>query len=459
MTQFLGDTALVIGSGVGGLLTAKVLADRFRRVIVVERDPEPINADPRDGAPQGHHPHSLLRRGQDAMEVLFPGFTAALLAKGAVHLDQGTEVEVSIGGVRGVPFTAPYKNISMTRGLLELTLRALAAQTPNVSFRYDTTAEDLLLTDGRVTGVRVRCADIPETVAADFVADASGRAAQAMKWLTAGGYDSPKETAVGLDFGYATAMFDMPPGFNESWRLLFCLPKMGPDGVGGAIFEVEGRRWMCAIAGRGHLRPTNNPDAFLEHAKRSLDPRFYYWLSRASRTGQVKTYRFAASTRRHYEALTAHPKGFLAIGDALCSFNPVYGQGMSVTALEAEALRDLIVGRPSTDGLWRDFYPRASVAIDTAWKMALDLDLQYPETVYPRPAGYAIWQRVLPWANDLILGDPIMRAKVFEMANMTNPAHSAVSLTDLLGAQWRRWTGSARPPEMARAPATTAAAL
>lgn len=457
MTQVLGQTAVVIGSGVGGLLTAKVLSERFDKVIVVERDSEPKGSEPRDGAPQGHHPHSLLRRGQVVMDALYPGFTAALLAQGAVHFDQGSETEISVGGVRGVPFVAPYKTISMTRGLLEMTLRNFASKVPNLSFRYDTTAEDLLLSDGRVRGLRVRCADIAETIAADFVLDASGRAAQAMKWLTSAGYDGPKETVVGLDFGYATAMFEIPSAFNETWRLLYCIPKTGPGGAGGAIFEVECGRWMCAVGGRGSLKPSNDPDAFVAHTKLSLDPRFHYWVSRATRIGPVKTYRFAASTRRHYERLTAHPEGFLAIGDALCSFNPVYGQGMSVAAMEAEALRDLLAGRSSTNGLWREFYPRASAAIDVPWNLALNLDLQYPETVYPRPAGFAASQRIAKWANSLTLGDPILRAKIFEMMNLTNPSGAALGLGDLFKAQWRRWMGTAHAPQPATAPVAVGA--
>jgi flavin-dependent dehydrogenase len=457
MTQFLGETAAVIGSGVGGLLAAKVLADRFRKVVVVERDREPQTPEPRDGAPQGHHPHALLRRGQDIMETTYPGFTASLLAKGAVQYDQGLECETSIGGVRGAPFAAPYKTLSMTRGLLELTLREFAAKLARLEFRYDTSAEDLLLHAGRVTGVRARRGDALHEIAADFVLDASGRAAQAMKWLTASGYDSPKETVAGLDFGYATAMFDIPRPFPETWRLLFCLPKMAPGGVGGAIFEVEGGRWMVAVGGRGALKPSSDPDAFVAHTKLSLDPRFHYWVSRARRIGPVKTYRFAASTRRRYEALSRHPEGFLALGDALCSFNPVYGQGMSVAAMEAETLAALLADRPSTDGLWRDFYVRASACIDVPWQLALNLDIHYPETVCPRPAGFALIQRILPWANSLALGDPVLRAKVFEMQNLTNPKDAALSPGDLLGAQWRRWMGQARAPETARLPVAAGA--
>lgn len=457
MTHILGETAAVIGSGVGGLLATSILARHFRKVVVIERDQMPVSADPRDGAPQGYHPHSLLRRGQNTMEALYPGFTASLLSKGAVQFDQGMECEISIGGVRGVPFRAPYPTISMTRGLLELTLREQAANIPNVSFRYGANAEDLLVTEGRVRGVRLRIADNFEEIAANFVLDASGRAAQSMKWLTAAGYTGPQETVVGLDFGYATAMFDIPSSFSEKWRLLFCLPKMGPAAVGGAIFEVEGRRWMCAIAGRGHLKPTNEPDAFVAYAKNSLDPRFHYWVSRAQRIGPVKTYRFAAGTRRRYEALTAHLEGFVAFGDALCSVNPVYGQGMSVAAMEADALGQVFAARNNTDGLWRDFYRDASACIDVPWQLALNLDLNYPETVYPRPAGFSLVQWMSPWANSLALGDPILRAKIFEMMNLTDPKGAALSLGDLLAAQWRRWTGSAHAPTLATAPVAVGA--
>jgi len=437
--------ALVVGSGVAGLLAARVLSDVFETVTVLERDAEPGDPAPRAGAPQGFHPHALLRRGQLVMERLFPGFVDSIVVMGAVPVDQGSEAQIAVGGRRGVAFDAPYKTLSMTRGLLELCLRRHVAAVPNISIRYGADAQELLF-DGparKATGVAARIGEAQQSFAADLVVDATGRAAQAMKWLTSAGFRAPRETAIGLDFGYATALFDIPKDFDGGWKVMFLIPKPPHEAVAGTAFEVEGNRWMVAIAGRGAQRPTADPEAFVPFAKGLSDQRLYQWIARARRVSEVKTYRFAASTRRHYERLENHPEGFLAIGDALCSFNPVYGQGMSVAAMEAEVLSELLSARAGAgtelSGLWREFYPRCAKAIDVPWTMARDLDMQYEQTKIPRPLLYPLTRALINWANRFLLSEPKLRAKLFATMNLVATPAEAITLGDLLGAQWRAW--------------------
>jgi len=443
-------SALVIGSGIGGLLAARVLADAFDAVTVIERDAEPGDASPRHGAQQGFHPHGLLTRGEAIMERLFPGFAQALTSMGAVSMDPGREVEVASGPDRGVAFDTPFRTLSMTRGLLELCLRRFAASVPNITIRYGVDADRLILgPDGKATGVAVRAGERDEVIEADLIVDAGGRAAQATKWLAAHSFPTPPETSIGLDFGYATALFDIPPDFDGSWRLMYLLPRPPKETVGLAAFEVEGKRWMVGIAGRGSGRPTADPDAFVPFAARHPDKRLHDWLSRARRVSDVKTYRFAAAARRHFEKLDRHPENFIAFGDALCSLNPVYGQGMSVAAMEAEALMDLLRQRQTLDGLWRAFYARAAALTDLPWTMALELDMQFDETKVARPALYPLQRRILGWASGVIMSDPALRAKVFARINLMATPADEIGIGEVLKAQWRQWATPSRPAVVA----------
>ncbi|HYD46478.1 MAG TPA: FAD-binding protein, partial [Phenylobacterium sp.] len=263
--------AVVIGSGIAGLLTARVLADRFVEVVVVERDPEGVMAGPRQGAAQGWHLHGLLASGLQAMGRLFPNFEADLAAADArMGADAGIGVKLFYDGRWAPAVTAGFNGVAVTRPTLECCLRKRVAALPNVRFVYQTVASDLLFAERRVTGVRMRRIaedDREEDLSADLVVDASGRAAQGAAMVKAQGFPTPEEEVIGLDFGYACALYDIPEGFEADWSALM-VAAAPPASQGAILMPVEGNRWMLGVGGRGAERPPGDEAALLEHLKR-----------------------------------------------------------------------------------------------------------------------------------------------------------------------------------------------
>jgi 2-polyprenyl-6-methoxyphenol hydroxylase-like FAD-dependent oxidoreductase len=459
--------AIVIGSGMAGLMAARVLSAFFAEVEILERDPPVTTTEARAGAPQGHQIHALLLRGQRILEALLPGFEADILKAGAQKAkDAGRDQKIFAFGRWTPAVEFGFAPLTMTRGLLEFVVRERVGRIANVRFRYDTTADELVFDKAaqRVTGVVAReGGEAQKTIAADFVVDAAGRGAFAVRAFKSLGFATPKEEIIGLDFGYATARFDIPAGFKADWATLFV--QADPPRSDGAFFlPIEGNRWLVAAFGRGKNKPPAQRDGFMEFTRRLPHTLLYECIKDARLTGEIKPHRFPSSVRRRFDLLADHPEGFLAIGDAHCSLNPFFAQGMSVAAMEAEALerrlRTATAGGPAFDGLWRGFYQDLRDIVATPWSQTLLIDSLYDETQMPRPFGFALHRRIALWAQALMLFDPELCVRFFKAVHFVAGPKDKIGPLDLLAAQFREWRKgrrSAPTPAFARARAPAAA--
>ena len=373
--------AVVIGGSMAGLLAARVLADRFSRVTLLDRDVLPREVAQRRGVPQGHHTHGLLAGGSDALERLFPGFCRELVGAGAVPGDIVRDLRWFF---EGAPLARPASGMDgliASRPLLEAAVRARVRAIPNIAIRDAVQVTSLAATtdgDARVTGVKL--AD-GRTVDADLVVDATGRGSRAPQWLRWLGYEAPPEERVEIGVGYTTRLFRREPG-HLNGDLGTIVPPT-PDGKrGGVMVAQEGGRWTVTLI--SHFVPPAPMDlgGFRAYAAALPSPDIHAVVGEAEPIGEAVTSRFPASVRRRYERLWRFPEGLVVIGDAICSFNPIYGQGMSVAALEALAL-----GRVVGDGLadvGPRFFKAATPIVDIPWATAVGNDLRMPETVGPR---------------------------------------------------------------------------
>ena len=443
--------AIVIGSGMAGLMTARVLSDYFARVEIFERDPPVTKAEARPGVPQGRQIHTLLARGQRVLEALFPGFEDSVLkAGGKKGADVGTDLKMFAFGhwMPDVHIGAPQ--LTMTRGLLEFVVRERVTKIANVRFRYDTTADELVLDKAmcRVAGVVARTgAGAPVTVDADFIVDAAGRGAFGLRSLTSRGVASPPEDLIGLDFGYATAAFDIPWGFQADWGSIYLLAQP-PQSRGAFFCPIEGSRWLVTAFGRGKSKPPAQFDAFMDFLRQLPHPIIYNCIKHARLTSDIKLHWFPSSLQRRYDQLTDHPEGFLAIGDAICSFNPVFAQGMSMAAMEVEALNRRLRARTASgqafDGLWREFYEEARQLLATPWAQTLLVDSLYDETRMPRPFGFALRRRMAFWAQDLMLRDSDLKVRFLRAVHFVAEPSDMIAAPDLIAAQLREWRAGRR---------------
>jgi 2-polyprenyl-6-methoxyphenol hydroxylase-like FAD-dependent oxidoreductase len=392
-----GD-AVVIGGSMAGLLAARVLADYFTTVTVIERDEPSERPEPRRGVPQGRHAHGLLLRGQDTICRLFPNVREELLAAGATPVNMGRDVKWFHFGVWKCRYHSALDFISGSRPLIEWTLAERVRRLPNVTMMHGWSVESVIYDGRRVSGVRMHRRDdreVQQRLHADLVIDASGRGSQIPQQLRALGFERPTESSVRIDVGYSTCTF-RAPSTPRDWKMLYVVPQP-PAKRGGLILPMEGNRWMCTVVGMHNDHPPTDLAGYLAFAKSLPVPDLYEALRNAEPLTEPVRYGFTAGLRRHYEKLQRFPAGLLVLGDALCSFNPVYGQGMSAASMYADVLASCLQDRValgwSLEDIWLPFFREAARAADRPWQLATGEDFRYPETTGVR--GRAL--RFLHW--------------------------------------------------------------
>ena len=382
--------AVVVGGSMAGLLTARVLAERVGRVSVVERDELPEGAHDRKGVPQGRHAHGLLPSGEQVLRDLFPGMIEELVAAGAQRVSSADGRWWQGGGYK-IPTDDGLKGTFASRPFLESAVRRRVLSLPNVTL-VPASAKGLCTADGRVVGLSLDDASLR----AHIVVDATGRGSAAPKWLESIGYDAPPVDQVRMDVMYASRFFRRTPGRvpEGTWFVSISDPPAGKRI--GVAFPVEGDRWLVTIAGYHGDHPSTDDAANLAFARSLPSPDIAGIVEHEEPLTAFVTHRMVSSQWRHYEKLRRHPAGFLALGDSICSFNPVYGQGMSSAAQQAVALGECIDGLHgdvASADLWKRFYKRSKKVITNPWSIAAGADFSFPETTGPKPPGTDVVNR------------------------------------------------------------------
>jgi 2-polyprenyl-6-methoxyphenol hydroxylase-like FAD-dependent oxidoreductase len=399
MNRILGEHAAVIGGSMAGLMSARVLSDFFERVTIFERDQIEDGPMLHRSVPQGNHVHALLLSGQDIISSLFQGFTQDLETLGAVRFRPGIDI-VFYGptgkGYNGTHSVKEPRDLGleghvMSRGLIEYALRRRTAALPNVKLETGIPVEGVQHEAGRVLGVRCASASRPSSINADLVIDAGGRTSHAARWLIEMGVPAPAETTIGVDFAYTSTKYRKPEPDPGAEPMILVGGPPPRYTRGGGLFEIENHVWHVSLAGRFGDYPPTDEEGFLAFAKDLPSSRIYDLIKNAERIEGITHHRFPTSIWRHYESLESFPQRFLIIGDAVCSFNPVYGQGMSSAALQAQALQQVLRARAAEsgglDGIASEFFPKAANAVSAPWILAANFDFAYPKTRGERPQG------------------------------------------------------------------------
>jgi len=378
--------ALVIGGSMAGLLAARVLSDRFEQVTLVESDSFPTQPQWRQGVPQSHHGHVLLTKGQQILEQLFPGLQAELAAAGAPRVDWTADCPL-LGLFGWAPrFSSELKTHVTTRNLLEWSIRQRLLGCSNIRFLPSTQVIGLLSDADKtcVTGVKVRSRHSSESaeLPANLVVDASGRQSHAPQWLTALGYAPPEETVINSFLGYASRWYQRPAHLQLDWQVLYLLPKAPHLKRGALVCPVEGDRWIVSLTGVAQDYPPTDEPGFLDFARSLRSSVVYDAIKDAQPLSPIYGYRNTENRLRHYEKLSRFPESFIVLGDAVCAFNPVYGQGMTVAALGALTLNQCLKQqqREHLVGLAVRFQRQLAKVNNTPWLMATAEDFRWPTT-------------------------------------------------------------------------------
>ncbi len=386
------DHAVVIGSGIAGLVTSRVLADHFRRVTLLERDAAPPDAGPRPGVPQGRHFHGLLPGGLLALAELFPGFPQELQAAGSLlpgpdefYFFRPEGKSYALGAYMPTPRPDDGQRFVyvQSRGLLEHCVRRRVAALDNVDLRYAARVEDITAEGKRVTGVKV--AHAPEPIPADLVIDAMGRGGKTLQWLDRLGFERPVQNVVNCDFAYTSVL--MRPRAPDVFTDVGFFVMSSPTKRGGGLVRLENGAWLASVGGRHGDYPPRDLPGFIAFAESTGEPLFRELLAQADAVSEPASYRFEQSVRRRFEQLEHFPDGLLPIGDSISHFNPLYGQGMSAACRQAMALRrNLEQCGDRLDGLWRAFLPAAYQETRAPWLFAALADFRDPRCTGDFPA-------------------------------------------------------------------------
>ena len=462
-TRSGGRHAIVIGSGIAGLLAARVLAEHVDRVTVVERDRPPTGLEFRPGVPQSRHVHALLVRGRELLEGLFPGLGAELAAAGAERLEWSADILWHGPFGWGGRARFGLMTYSASRELLESVVRRRLVRDTRITFLEGHQVAELVPdARGDVEGVllqphgdRLQTEASPLAVRADLVVDASGRDSRAPRWLEAIGFPAPTETVVNAFLGYASRCYHRAPGEDRPWKSAI-IQRARPHGTrSGVLAPLEGNRWILTLAGAARDYPPTDEAGFLDFARTLPHPLLYETVRDLAPASPIWGFRRTENGLRHYERVEQRPERFIVLGDAACAFNPSYGQGMTVAAIHAATLHRCLLAqraaRPdgSLIGFAEQFQHELARDLRVPWLMATGEDFRHPATEGPRPGRM---RRVTHWYLDRVIeranSDNVVQRVFLEVVHLLRRP-TALFRPDIalrvLG-PWERRAASSQPP-------------
>jgi 2-polyprenyl-6-methoxyphenol hydroxylase-like FAD-dependent oxidoreductase len=384
-----------------------VVSEFYESVTLVERDVLPTDSAQRRGVSQGRHLHLLLSRGSQALAELFPGLLDELAAEGGTAFDDGdlSALYIRVGehvlnrSGRLVDPASMAVHLA-SRPLLESHVRRRVRAVENVTILDGHDAVEPIADQARrVTGVRVVNRDTGEETGldAELVIDATGRAARATAFLEKLGYGRPIERRYSVDLSYSSQFLRVPSGMMPAKIVALGVVPERRTGVG--VLAYENDTWIMTLIGvAGHPLPDDLP-GMIDCVAQFAPPSLTEALHAAESVGEVSAQHYPTSIWRRYDKMRHFPAGLLVCGDAICSLNPVYGQGMTMAAVEAVALRSCLAHHDDPD-LSRRFFHATAKQIAPVWWANWVNDF----AVAPVTGWRSVPQRLLNWNMDKLMG-------------------------------------------------------
>jgi 2-polyprenyl-6-methoxyphenol hydroxylase-like FAD-dependent oxidoreductase len=416
------NRAVVVGAGISGLLTARVLSDVYDQVTIIDRDILPAGPAIRRGVPQGRHAHSLLAAGCAAVDDLLPGFTHDAVRAGALRVDLQQDLHWYCAGHRLCPAPSGLSGLVASRPLIEDVIRSRVAARPGVQIVAGCDAVGLASAGRgqRVSGVTIlprRDGAASSVLPADLVVDATGRSSRAPLWMAELGYHGPAEEQCGLGASFASRLYRREPGSigGRAGSMVIA----GPSAPQGAmLLAQEGGTVMLTTVSLGGAEPPADDTSLLAFSQALPSPDVSGVTGNAARLSKIVRLRYPRGIWRRYDELTRLPAGFLVTGDALCSLSPVHAQGMSVAALEATLLRDLL--REGPQQLAPRFFTAAAGLLRVPWAITRGPDR--PCSVPPGDRnGPADFNGYLGQLYRATARDPVLAGALLRVASLVDP--------------------------------------
>lgn len=429
-----GRHAVVLGGSIAGLLAARVLSDHYDHVTVVDRDDlTGAGTEVRSAVPWGVHIHALLERGRRILEDMFPGFLDDLIERGVPVGDYGTTCHYYFNGRMFAEAETGMACVGANRPVIEERIRARVLALPQVALRERTDIVGLVASPdaARIIGARVHPRTGPgdpgeeEVLHADLVVDATGRASRTPRWLEELGYQRPAEDQVRMDLTYTTMDFIGPLPSDPLGEDIALVPTATPGRPRGAIFARLSDRYALTLTGINGDRAPVDREGFMEYASSLPVREIHDAVGKAEQRAPASSFRFPASVRRRYERMNRLPAGYLAIGDAVCVFNPVYAQGMTVAAMGAEVLGRHLAEQPRPDP--HAFFRDLATELDAPWTMSASADLGYPQVRGKRTLATRLANRYMARVQAVAATDPDVARAFIRTISLIDPPQSLMT--------------------------------
>ena len=381
-THNIRGTCIIMGASIAGILAARALSTHFEKILIIERDRLPEAPECRKGTAQGHHAHILLRRGLLGLEQMFPGYTLNLLDAGAVMTNASRDW-YNLFPMGAFPnFESDYEFICASRPLIEHTLRhTLLQQCGNITITDQSNVTRISLSQDQPAQITVQNKDASKAdMTADLLVDASGRNSHTPNLLQQQGFGTVPETLVKPWLGYATRLYSSV-SMPTSVKATVVMAKDPDMTRGGVLFPIENNQYICTLYGFSSDYPATDEMGFMHYASSLRSDVIYSAIKPAQPLTDAKAFIKDESRYRHYATQQNWPQGFLVIGDAVCSFNPIYGQGITASVLAAEALKKFVTHNMSAEANWARRAQRKIVqSYRAAWTISTSEDLRWPKT-------------------------------------------------------------------------------
>ncbi|OBF30277.1 oxidoreductase [Mycobacterium sp. ACS1612] len=444
--------AVVIGASLAGLCAARVLSDCYERVTVYERDELPDAPAHRSAVPQDRHVHLLMARGAQEFESHFPGLLADMVADGVPILENRPDC-IHFGAAGHVLGThhrlqSEFTAYVPSRKHLEWQIRRRVKAIDNVDVvragvrepRFDATRQ-------RVTGVLL---DSGDAVEADLVVDAAGRGTRLPAWLAQWGFERPREDVIYVGIGYATHQLRIPDGLIAEKVVVAGASREQPLGLG--MLYYEDGTWGLTTFGVGKVEPPHDFAGMCALADQIVPPHVAAAIRRGEPIGEVALHKYPASRWRRYDKLSRFPAGIIPFGDAVVSFNPTFGQGMTMTSLQTGHLRRLLQ-TPAAD-LEREFSRAAAKTTFPVWTMNAIGDLVLHRATGPTPWWYPMVGNLFDQFLGAAETDPVLAEwflRRFSLLDSLYMVPSARLVGRTIRHNMRLWLAEKRRPAVARA--------
>jgi 2-polyprenyl-6-methoxyphenol hydroxylase-like FAD-dependent oxidoreductase len=426
MKRHVGQRAVVIGAGVGGLSAAGALSPYFENVVVIERDLLPSSAASRTGTPQDRHSHGILAGGLQALSELFPGFAKDLAEAGAVTVNAFRDFQYERPDVGVLPRRdCGLSILCFSRPLIEQVLRQRLAALGNLTLQSQCRVTEIVPATNRLS---VRFVDVTGSVTimpADLVIDASGRGAPTLALLDTLGWARPPETAVGIDISYTTVRLPQPSATPANAKIMYTLPAPPAVPLAALLIPVENRQSLVTLCGWGTTKHPQSWEEFLAALRQLHTPTIYNAIRDLPPPDGLKHYLFEESRWRHFEQLPSLPRGLLPVADSLCRFNPIYGQGMSVAARQAKLLHDTLARvageRDPITALQKEFMANVAPLLQAPWHMGVNADFAFPGTRGERPERYEESRQFEAALFRAVVADPVVQRTFSDVMQLVKP--------------------------------------